>query len=105
MIGFRGVRGRLGLPVVLAGTLALGMATPTVAVAAVVAAVMKPPTPSPGPAVKGVVDAKPHFVSPPDETRRGYVATATPWPVAASTSCGPPAPAPPPPARAPRAAL
>jgi RHS repeat-associated protein len=99
MIGFRGSRaalrrspgGRLGLLVVLAGAVALGMATPTVA--AVAAAAVKPPAPSPGPAVKGVVDAKPHFVSQPDQARHGYVAAATMWPAAASAPAGLAAPA------------
>jgi hypothetical protein len=84
MIGFRAMRGRWGLSALLAVMVALGMATPTVAVAAVAAAGYTPPAPSPGPAVKGVTDARPHFVKTPDKAAHGYVATETAWPAAGS---------------------
>jgi hypothetical protein len=84
MNGFRAMRGRRGLPALLACMIALGMATPAVAVAEVAATGYTPPAPSPGPTVKGVTDARPHFVKVPDKAAHGYAATETAWPAAGS---------------------
>jgi hypothetical protein len=84
MNGFRAMRGRRGLPALLACMIALGMATPAVAVAAAAATGYTPPAPSPGPVVKGVTDARPHFVKVPDKAAHGYAATETAWPAAGS---------------------